>query len=266
MPELSYLKVFLDWTEATEKLNDADKGRLIDAMVRYARGEENADSRLKGNEAYLFPMFRLQIDRDKQEISKKRQVNSENGKHGGAPMGNQNARKNNPEQPKTTENNQNKPDKDKDYRLLTTDDNIPPTPPAGGTDAPSAEKPKRKRNPPTPPELTPDEKSALLAFSPGLCDAVRDWLCYKAERRFQYKPTGRRTLIGQICDNARQYGADAVTAIIRQSITSGYVGIVFDKLSKPQYGGGNAGQPPRKSWSELAAEIERERSGQDGFA
>lgn len=117
MSELSYLKVFLDWIEATEKLNDADKGRLIDAMVRYARGEENADSRLKGNEAYLFPIFRLQIDRDKAEIEKKRQTNAENGSKGGAPKGNQNARKNNRKQPKTTETSLTKTrtnDKDKD--------------------------------------------------------------------------------------------------------------------------------------------------------
>lgn len=271
MSELSYLKVFLDWTEATEKLTDADKGRLIDAMVMYARGDENADSRLKGNEAYLFPMFRLQIDRDKAEIRKKRESNSENGKRGGAPKGNQNARKNNPKQPKTTENNRNKPDKEEDYRLLTTDeDEYPPNPPAGGMGdapgepAPVPDKPTRKRTP-TPPDLTPDEESALLAFSPGLCDAVRDWLRYKAEQRFQYKPTGKRTLIGQICESARQYGSDAVAGIIRQSITSGYVGIVLDRLSKPQYGGGNAGQPPRESWAELTAEIERERGERHEF-
>ena len=114
MSELSYLKVFLDWTEATRKLKDSEKGRLIDALVAYARGEEIEDSRLTGNEAYVFPMFQLQIDRDKAEMEKKRETNSENGKKGGAPKGNQNARKNDQNQPKTTENNRNKPDKDKD--------------------------------------------------------------------------------------------------------------------------------------------------------
>ena len=106
MSELSYLKVFLDWGEATRKLKDAEKGRLIDALVAYASGDENADSRLTGNEAYVFPVFQLQIDRDKAEIRKKRDSNSENGSKGGAPKGNQNARK----QPKTTQNNPNKPD------------------------------------------------------------------------------------------------------------------------------------------------------------
>lgn len=117
MSELSYLKVFLDWRTATCKLSYEEQGRLINAMIAYASDEENADSLLTGDEAILFPVFKLQIDRDKAEIRKKKESNAENSKKGGAPKGNQNARK----QPKTTENNPKQPKQPKQPKTKTTD-------------------------------------------------------------------------------------------------------------------------------------------------
>ena len=57
-----YVPVFFDWTKVTEELNDAEKGRLIDAMVLYASGGD-WQSCLQGNERFLFPAFREQINR-----------------------------------------------------------------------------------------------------------------------------------------------------------------------------------------------------------
>ena len=57
-----YVPVFWDWIEVTGELNDQEKGRLIDAMVMYSRGGDWQD-RIKGNERYLFPAFRQQIER-----------------------------------------------------------------------------------------------------------------------------------------------------------------------------------------------------------
>ena len=59
-----YVPIFYDWIEATQELNDQEKGRLIDAMVLYARGGDWQD-RIKGNERYAFPVFQLQVDRAK---------------------------------------------------------------------------------------------------------------------------------------------------------------------------------------------------------
>lgn len=69
---LCYIKLFYDWLEVTAELTFEEKGRLIDALVAYARGEER---RLTGNERFVFPMFRSQIDRDAAayaEVSAKR--------------------------------------------------------------------------------------------------------------------------------------------------------------------------------------------------
>lgn len=58
-----YIKLFYDWPEGTSALSYEEKGRLLDAMVIYARDGVVPD--LPGNERILFPVFRNQIDRDR---------------------------------------------------------------------------------------------------------------------------------------------------------------------------------------------------------
>lgn len=65
-----------------------------------------------------------------------------------------------------------------------------------------------------------------------LRDAVEEWLAYKAEKRQPYKPTGLKSLVTQIEHKAREYGAAAVAAVIRESMSSNYQGIVFDRLGR----------------------------------
>lgn len=60
-----YVPIFYDWIEATQELNAQEKGRLIDAIVKYARGDGDWEDQIKGNERYAFPVFRLQVDRAK---------------------------------------------------------------------------------------------------------------------------------------------------------------------------------------------------------
>lgn len=81
---LAYLKIFLSWPEDTQALKDAERGRLINALVKYARGDENADAELSGSEKILYPMYRNQIDRDAQEYAllceKRKNAGSKGGK------------------------------------------------------------------------------------------------------------------------------------------------------------------------------------------
>ena len=58
-----FVPIFLDWIEVTEQLNAQEKGRLIDAIVLYARGG-NWQEQIKGNEKFLFPAFRMNIERN----------------------------------------------------------------------------------------------------------------------------------------------------------------------------------------------------------
>lgn len=59
-----YVPIFFDWMEVTGELNAQEKGRLIDAIVAYAMGGDWQEQ-IKGNERYLFPAFKAQIDRAK---------------------------------------------------------------------------------------------------------------------------------------------------------------------------------------------------------
>lgn len=94
-----YIPIFLDWIDATQELNAQEKGRLIDALVLYARGEDWQDL-IRGNERYVFPSFRGQIDRHLGRLEKLR----ENGRNGGRPK-----TKANQTEPKLTNENQDKP-------------------------------------------------------------------------------------------------------------------------------------------------------------
>ena len=90
----------LENREQFEMLTDEQAGKLLKAMCRYsATGElpDFTDAILK----FAFSMFRGQLDRDAEKYEEMCRKNSENGKKGGAPKGNQNAAK------KTTKNKQN---------------------------------------------------------------------------------------------------------------------------------------------------------------
>ena len=77
----SYVMLFFDWLEKTSELTHEEKGRLIDAIMAYASGQPYE---LPGNERFLFPVFRAQIDRDAaayNSISEKRkQAGAKGGK------------------------------------------------------------------------------------------------------------------------------------------------------------------------------------------
>ena len=67
---MKYLKVFADFEDAIEPINDAEAGRLFRAMLRYARTGETP--KFSGNERYLWPTAKLNIDREAAFCEKQR--------------------------------------------------------------------------------------------------------------------------------------------------------------------------------------------------
>lgn len=126
--------VFFDWLDCTQELTSEEKGRLIDAMVSYARGN---DVKLDGNERFVFPAMRQQLDRDAKAYDEKVSRLQENGRKGGRP------RKNNADSEKANALSENQikqmvfpkskksQDKDKDKYLYNIDrvDALPETKP-----------------------------------------------------------------------------------------------------------------------------------------
>jgi hypothetical protein len=98
---MEYLKIWTSFRESISPLNDAEKGRLFDAMLLYAETGELPD--LKGNERYIWPTAKQAIDRAAQKAETLRQ----NGNKGGRPP-KQAETNGNQTKPKETKQNQTK--------------------------------------------------------------------------------------------------------------------------------------------------------------
>ena len=78
----SYIKLFFSFSEETSALTDAEIGRIIRQMLAYAESGDT-DSILEGNERFLFPVYKSQIDRDVERYSAVSEQRAANGRAGG---------------------------------------------------------------------------------------------------------------------------------------------------------------------------------------
>ena len=136
---ISFMRVYFDFEERTEMLNEEEQGRLLLAMLRYAQCK--ALPELKGNERFLFPVFKGDIDRDTAAYNAK----VRNGSMGGRPKQKPELTKENLTEPNLTEpnlilKNKNK-NKNKNNIYISSDD-------ADGFDAFWEQYPKRWRSSP----------------------------------------------------------------------------------------------------------------------
>ena len=101
---MKYLKVWTDFEQVVEPLKDDEIGRLFLIMLRYARdGEEPTE--FEGNEAFIWPTAKRDIDMAAERNEKLRQ----NGLKGGRPKANET--KENQSEPNETKENQTKAEK-----------------------------------------------------------------------------------------------------------------------------------------------------------
>ena len=131
---MKYLKVFTDFADAMKELGDAERGRLFTAMLKYA--ETGAAPDFRGNERFIWPVAKLQIDRMAAECEGRAKTSRENGSKGGRPKKTQGNPKN-PAGFSKTQKSQDK-DNDKDKENIPSGNNTPPTPPRGSVDVPEA--------------------------------------------------------------------------------------------------------------------------------
>ena len=78
-----YICLYHSYRDAIQALDDAERGRLLTAMLEYTLTGDAGN--LRGNERFVFPLIKSQIDRDNgkyEEICKKR---AQSGKIGGRP-------------------------------------------------------------------------------------------------------------------------------------------------------------------------------------
>lgn len=133
---MKYLKVFTDFADAMVALGEAERGRLFTAMLKYA--ETGAAPDFRGNERFIWPVAKLQIDRMAAECEGRAKTSRENGSKGGRPKKTQGNPKNPAGFSKTQKSQDKDNDKDKDKENIPSGNNTPPTPPRGRVDVPEA--------------------------------------------------------------------------------------------------------------------------------
>ena len=196
-----YICLYHSYLDAIQALGDAERGRLLTAMLEYSI--TGAAPQLGGNERYIFPLIKAQIDRDRDRYNSKCAQNAESARKRTVANGSERYQT----QAKGSEGSQDKVKGKGNVKGEGKDKDDSPD----GENAPELEK---------------------CGFSPALRAAVEDWLAYKRERREAYKPTGLKALLTQISSAASAHGDAAVIGVIRQSMGSGYKGITFDRLGQ----------------------------------
>lgn len=73
---IEYFNAYHSYLKSIEPLNDAERGRLFTALLEYSSTGVSPD--LRGNERFIFPTMKEQIDRDMQKYEAKCNQNREN--------------------------------------------------------------------------------------------------------------------------------------------------------------------------------------------
>lgn len=224
---LNSFNAYHSYLKSIEPLNDSERGRLFTALLEYS--STGIAPELRGNERFVFPTMKEQIDRDREKYEARCAQNSKN-------IGirwNTNVY----DRIRTNTNVSKDKDKDKDKDR-----------PLRGNSAQGA----KKKSPPVPWDEC-DELAKAKGFSPQLEKSVLEWLKYKRERGDSYNPTGLASLLTQIKNAENAYGATAVAEVIAYSMGNMYMGIVFDRLKKGgavvgARGTATEGAKPKRDW------------------
>ncbi len=98
MQEKNSFLLYLSYNKSVRLMTREDAGELFQAILRYAAGEEVGELSYPVQLVFAYIQERMDYDCDK--YTETCEMRAESGKKGGAPKGNQNARKKQPKQPK----------------------------------------------------------------------------------------------------------------------------------------------------------------------
>ena len=209
---IEYFNAYHSYLKSIEPLNDAERGRLFTALLEYSATGAAPD--LRGNERFIFPTMKEQIDRDVEKYNAKCDKNRENVLR----------------------------------RYTNANERIRTSTKSTKEKAKEKEKTKEKANISPPLSLSQGE----TGFGDRLQDAFESWLRYKQEKRQSYKLEGLQSLVTQIRKHADTYGEEAVADLIDECKAANWQGIIFDRLKGKE----KSAPPKRKSWADVAAEME----------
>ena len=187
----------------------ADRADAYDAIVAYALlGEEPDLDKLSDAAAIAFEVIRPNLDASRRKAASGKKGGERKQTANKAEANASKAEANSKQDKEQEQAKEKEQDKDKEQMLYT------PIPPKGASPAPEQ------------PEVD------LSGLSPFMQAKLNQWLAYKKERRESYKPTGLQALVTRIRSSAEKYGDVAVCELIDNSMSSGYQGILFDRLQQ----------------------------------
>ena len=80
------------------------------------------------------------------------------------------------------------------------------------------------------------------ALSEPVQEKLREWMVYKSEKKQSYKPQGLKALLSRAEKAEEAHGAAAVVGLIEDAMSSGYQGIIWEKLERASPGNSRPGQ------------------------
>lgn len=121
---MAYIRLYYDQLESLTPYSDAEVGRLIRGLLKYA--QDGTEPEFTGNERFIWPTLRGAVERDAEQYASKCAKLRENGRQGGRGHKADGSEENQKLSDKANgfEKNQMPPRKDKD-------NNTPPTPSKG---------------------------------------------------------------------------------------------------------------------------------------
>ena len=204
MAELPYVCLYARYLDTLEPFTDAERGRIMTAMLSYSIFGEIPV--FEGNEKFIWPTIKAQIDRDAEAYQKRCERNRANGSKGGRP-------KNQTDNAETEKTERFSEEPKKANTNTNTNTNT---------------KSNNKKDSHT------LFQSLISAYNipENLRAKMAEWITYKTERKEPYKEQGMKSLLRQIENNCLQYGDQAVCDLIDESMASGWKGIIFDRLKQ----------------------------------
>ena len=215
MAELSTFNFYRETAEMLNVLDDAELVGKIVLKVFRAGGMDGGAPELSKIEDFAYQSVMSQVER----YDAKRQSKAANGRTGGRPSANQTETAEEPDHNLTESTNTITNTNTNTTISTNTDNGDTPLAPLG-------------------------DVLASYDFSEEVRGALDDWLRYKRERREGYKPTGLKTLLGQVEGKQGELTGKEIVRAISESMASNYRGIVWDKAKERS---GPPGRPAKPS-------------------
>ena len=209
--------LFNDLINTVSILEDEEAGALFKMILNYENGRElSQDINCESKQALVaFTFIQRQLDRLDEQYEKTKQARIEAGKKGAEARWHSKAMASNGKRMA----NDSKAIANDGKHMAKMPINVPVPVPVNNT-------------PLTPQGEPPESAINNSELSEQVKGMLKDWIQYKRERRESYKPSGLKSLVTTATRYEKSVGAEAVCKVISDSMSSGYKGIMWDRLNR----------------------------------